>query len=462
VSFTLCHAAGDVYMKTARRRGVYTNASRHGDVLTFSEANKDHAAVRALRGFSTALVSELAICWRTSKFTRIDQGARLVMVGGHRGRLGSRRDHRRRGPNRYVLWVVLRENATGVEWLISTHHAIAKSDTKAKWRRTLRAQGFRNTAAELRRAQKKHPKALLVATGDWNTRGKVNLGLGLTEARTPATFGRSLRYDRVQHTGASRVTGITTIRTGGDHRGVVARLGGIGHATPPPKPTHIPPHPAPKPTPKPQPKPPEVHMPRQAHSLDVLLAEVNKLAPHRSKASDGGLGDQAHASRVSDHNPNAAGVWRARDVTHDPKHGCDADVLAASVAAKLGKHPALGPGAYVIRNRRIISTNRLHEGWRPYTGSNPHVKHVHVSVATAAAGYDSTKPWSIQVAPAPELNPTQRARAKILAGLNQVDAGLDDIAADVADTRKVVHTRAGEMRRSNAHTRGIYREGPSK
>lgn len=136
-------------------------------------------------------------------------------------------------------------------------------------------------------------------------------------------------------------------------------------------------------------------MSRQAKSLDILVAEVNKQAPRRSKASDGGLGDSAHASRPSDHNPNAAGVWRARDVTNDPAGGMPGQKLSRLVAAKLGHHPALMSGAYVIFNHQIISCDRLREGWRPYSGSNAHEHHVHVSVATKAAGYDSTRPWDL-------------------------------------------------------------------
>ena len=41
---------------------------------------------------------------------------------------------------------------------------------------------------------------------------------------------------------------------------------------------------------------------RVARSLDVLLGQLNALAPERSKASDGSIGDAAHASRSSDHN----------------------------------------------------------------------------------------------------------------------------------------------------------------
>lgn len=132
---------------------------------------------------------------------------------------------------------------------------------------------------------------------------------------------------------------------------------------------------------------------RVARSLDNLLDEVNTAAPNRSKASDGSIGDPAHAARVSDHNPNPAGVVRARDYTHDPAGGLDCNLLAAFLADLLGEHPALASGAYIIWNNQIISRDRIDEGWRPYSGSNPHTKHLHLSVATAASGYDSAAPW---------------------------------------------------------------------
>ena len=62
---------------------------------------------------------------------------------------------------------------------------------------------------------------------------------------------------------------------------------------------------------------------RLAKSLDVLRNQVNAQAPTRSKACDGTIGDQAHSSRASDHNPNAKGVVQAQDFTHDPAGGFD-------------------------------------------------------------------------------------------------------------------------------------------
>ena len=137
---------------------------------------------------------------------------------------------------------------------------------------------------------------------------------------------------------------------------------------------------------------------RRAKSLDTLVAEVNKIAPKRSKGSDGWIGDAAHATRDSDHNPwvkdaKGVGVVRAQDITHDAANGADARRIADIMAALLGRHPALGPGAYVIFNARIISTNRLSEGWRPYSGANAHRTHVHVSVGLQ--GYDSTTRWGV-------------------------------------------------------------------
>ena len=42
---------------------------------------------------------------------------------------------------------------------------------------------------------------------------------------------------------------------------------------------------------------------RLARSLETLRAQINRIAPNRSKVSDGTIGDAKHASRSSDHNP---------------------------------------------------------------------------------------------------------------------------------------------------------------
>lgn len=134
---------------------------------------------------------------------------------------------------------------------------------------------------------------------------------------------------------------------------------------------------------------------RLAPSLAALEDEANRVAPRRSTASDGSIGDAAHRHRVSDHNPSH-GVVHAIDLTHDPKGGFDAHAHGRAIAARRD-----GRVKYLISQRRIWEPG---SGWRPYTGENPHDRHLHVSVwDTPAAENDRSVwlPWAGAPAPAP-------------------------------------------------------------
>lgn len=139
--------------------------------------------------------------------------------------------------------------------------------------------------------------------------------------------------------------------------------------------------------------------------LNKLLAQVNALAPNRSKASDGSIGDLAHAGTVSDHNPedtadadapgNPDEQVDARDITHDPGHGADMAAITEAIRVSRDKRVK-----YVIFNRRIYHGTRdaARRGltayrWYDYFGDNPHTKHAHVSVEDAT--HDQTQDWSI-------------------------------------------------------------------
>lgn len=137
---------------------------------------------------------------------------------------------------------------------------------------------------------------------------------------------------------------------------------------------------------------------RIAKSLATLRDQINAAAPQRSKVSDGAIGDANHSSRASDHNPNGKGVVCAIDITDDPADGCSAEAIAESL--KSGKDPRIG---YIIWNRRISNPTIQAGAWRPYTGSNPHNKHVHVSVKQDAKLYDDAKPWAVTTAPSKEV-----------------------------------------------------------
>ncbi|HMU64815.1 MAG: hypothetical protein U1E82_07145 [Nitrosomonas sp.] len=100
---------------------------------------------------------------------------------------------------------------------------------------------------------------------------------------------------------------------------------------------------------------------------------------NRSRASDGIMGDARHRARRSDHNDG-----NAFDLTHDPANGVDCEVLSRLVI----DDPRV---TYVIWNRQIYSRSRAAEGWRKYTGANPHTHHMHVSIRVDAR--DDTSPW---------------------------------------------------------------------
>lgn len=124
---------------------------------------------------------------------------------------------------------------------------------------------------------------------------------------------------------------------------------------------------------------------RLARCLDTLRTQVNQAYPNRNKASDGTIGDSAHASTVSQHNPNSAGVVTAMDITHDPGHGADMNKLKEQLIKDSRTW-------YVIFNRRIWETGI---GWKNYYGSNPHDKHLHISTKQTSNYYDNANKWNI-------------------------------------------------------------------
>jgi peptidoglycan hydrolase-like protein with peptidoglycan-binding domain len=133
---------------------------------------------------------------------------------------------------------------------------------------------------------------------------------------------------------------------------------------------------------------------RVAKSLLKLREQVNSRAPDRDKGNDGTIGDAAHASRSSDHNPwvtdQGVGVVTAIDITDDPKH----KVVAADIAEVLrkSKDPRI---KYVISRGKIFSSETRPWQWRPYNGPNPHDKHVHLSVKSPKVLFDNTKEWPL-------------------------------------------------------------------
>ena len=113
----------------------------------------------------------------------------------------------------------------------------------------------------------------------------------------------------------------------------------------------------------------------------AVLRQATALRPKRKKASDGLLPSAAHMKQSpdSDHNTGLA-----VDLTHDPKNGIDCD----EIFEKLKGDKRV---KYLIFKGKIWSEERSKEGNRKYTGSNPHNKHLHISIV--AARRNDTSPW---------------------------------------------------------------------
>jgi hypothetical protein len=116
---------------------------------------------------------------------------------------------------------------------------------------------------------------------------------------------------------------------------------------------------------------------RLSKSVIQFREQADDAYPDRDRSSDGTIGDARHSKTKSDHNPDAlTGFVRAFDLdaSLDGKDAT-AHYLADQIRiiAKSDKRIA-----YVIFNKRITSKRSLWR-WVKYRGTNPHIKHIHIS-----------------------------------------------------------------------------------
>lgn len=148
--------------------------------------------------------------------------------------------------------------------------------------------------------------------------------------------------------------------------------------------------------------------------LVTLRDEFNRLAPNRDKASDGSVGDLAHASSSSDHNPDETGATPSEDADRrNEVHAIDTDDdlrlegwdmnRALGIIISRHRNGLDNRLQNVIYNRRIWSRSW---GWtaRAYNGANAHTQHAHFSARYTDAAESNTKPWGLLAARTAELN----------------------------------------------------------
>jgi hypothetical protein len=144
---------------------------------------------------------------------------------------------------------------------------------------------------------------------------------------------------------------------------------------------------------------------RLCGALKMLRTGVDQFAPERSRASDGTIGDSAHAARVSDHNPTEYHGTRwvaAMDITHD-RVFLPGEYVARSL--QLSRDPRI---KYVIWNGQIMQSMGMDPWhWTRYTGPDPHHTHVHVSVMlTEETTLRREPPWTLPILHAFSYRPT--------------------------------------------------------
>jgi hypothetical protein len=142
--------------------------------------------------------------------------------------------------------------------------------------------------------------------------------------------------------------------------------------------------------------------------LISLRAEFNTVFPFRLKDSDGAKGDDDHAERPSDHNPDESGKPTKTDADKlNEVHAIDVDTdlkrpgwsMQKCVDIIVARHKTGRDDRLqnIIYNRRIWSESTNWEP-RPYNGTNAHTQHAHFGAKYVTALEASTKPWGLLAA----------------------------------------------------------------
>lgn len=127
--------------------------------------------------------------------------------------------------------------------------------------------------------------------------------------------------------------------------------------------------------------------------LVQLRSEFNTEAPNRDKGADGWIGDPAHQTHVSDHNPDSQGRVLAIDIdTTGPwPNGYTLDTYVNYIIERCrsGEEDRI---EYIIRNRKIFERDNDYNA-REYDGDDPHTNHAHFSARHDHTGQNSKGEW---------------------------------------------------------------------
>lgn len=150
----------------------------------------------------------------------------------------------------------------------------------------------------------------------------------------------------------------------------------------------------------------------------TLRGQVDAKFINRDKRSDGWIGDAAHATRASDHNPDKRGLVFALDV--DENFGIGrwrnggaakrlSNELLAYARSSLPGHDRV---KYVVYEDRLASGTYKSTWWKWRGKGYSHFQHIHISFTEAAVkngalfplpclaiGANTKKDWTARLAP---------------------------------------------------------------
>jgi hypothetical protein len=131
--------------------------------------------------------------------------------------------------------------------------------------------------------------------------------------------------------------------------------------------------------------------------ITVLREQINDRWPRRDKASDGILGDTAHAARISDHNPDSRGYVHALDIDEDFRGSEFDNRWYADQLIAYAKYNRSGSARlkYVVYEEQIASGTYAVTDWEWRNGNYGHTQHIHTSF-TRVGETDAT-PFQIPI-----------------------------------------------------------------
>ena len=194
-----------------------------------------------------------------------------------------------------------------------------------------------------------------------------------------------------------------------------------------------------------------------------LRAEFDREFPGRDKASDGTIGNEAHAESSSDHNPDETGTTPYEDsdsINEVHAEDVDDDLRRPGVTMQMcldiivGRHRSGQDSRLqnIIYNRRIISRSWGWDSWHDYTGASAHTEHAHFSFRYGSGSGSSnpenrTAPWGLEsIVTKDEIKDAVRevlAEKDVKGGLAQAVWDRDTIPNTAADAETNPNTKAG-------------------